>query len=928
VKRIGAEPMQGSQVKRATQIELTPAQEKESRFVQERYGYGENGAQQFVDLASGEANLYDLHLDFQVPYEAGRMNQTRDTVQLDSPIAVMAYNAGQLDYMATQPKARVTSGTVAPVSTAVTVQSVAERLMDAGTDAETATVLANDLYTLATAPNVLNAAAQNRIRSNPAARQIEYELREQVISFADQSTDSTVEETADLGYTENRMLGNLTDEGAIDYETRLAETRGRTQEGDAGSRAETDERPRVSEEIGRKQGAAQEDYLGLREKGIIESDAAEYGVPLNTERNNVGSPYDLLNEGERGAVLAYKSGDSYKINALLNAGVELDERYQSMRDNLDSALERLPIYRGTVYRNLSFDDFGGKEAMDAFVEMHFVGEKIPYSAYTSTSKIADGHPIEGKYIVNIEIESQTGRELSGIGNNAEREILFARDSVFIPTEITTGEDGNPLIRMKEAMENGSRIHKGTDGRHRGRTGQIEQGVDSESATGEVQNMSEVQSWHDNLQGVSKRHPEQHHTGSQSLRGVSGEIATASERDDSPIMADRSGKQKNTTEKSGGKKYSLRAYSERQIENWKSSPKIVVYDGPESLKHFVNKAINDGQFNGKMYFGIVDGDLAGAIRMQTGLTLAGRNVTLRAGNVRKILKSHGNEQTESAREQRAITARDFALIPEVIAEPDGIFRENGEEYRGKPALLFKKTVAGSEVTILAVDSGGSLDLFVQTMYASKKKESIANVTDEKTPIITSETSVGTAPTRSIPQKRELVNGKTSANDDGVQHETATATATKVKNERWDAERVGDPNVAPKSLSEIVEGIRHDFGINITKGHIRGKGVRGQYNTRNHGIRSRVVNNLPTIAHELGHHLDTVYRMMSGLSRAEIAELHGGLSDATKEAYAQNKWTAMRDLFRWSSQRTLRRERSRKWSISPRARAAGLDGRKGA
>ncbi len=841
-------------------------------------GYGENGRRAFADAMEtrGDVAPADVALEFEVPYQRGLLGQNENTVKLDTPLKQMAYNAGQLDYMATQPKARATSGTAAPASTAVTVQSVAERLMDAGTDAETATVLANDLHTLATTPNTLGSAAQNRIRSNPAARQIEYELREQVITFADRSTDSTVEETADLGYTENRMLGDLNDEGAINYETRLAETRGRTQEGDAGTRAETDERPRVSEKIGRKQGAAQEDYLGLREKGIIESDAAEYGVPLNFV-----APENWPDK-HKGVPAFARGGQIFVIADFAAAeianGLVPHEVAHVMRQLRFGAylnlLDRVPdminrtndsgwdLLRGAAAHR-GIDLFGGATAE----QVEGVYDEI--IALVSSVAIKD---IDGHMLKNL------------------REAFYDYDAFKAELKAVHQQFKKARRSMKEAMENGSRIHKGTDGRHRGRIGSVEQGIYSESAAGKMRQVSKVQFGNDNMQSVSGRDSTRHFTGTQSLRGVSGEVTTASEHDDSPIMADRSGKQKNTTEKSGGKKYSLRAYSERQIENWKSSPKIVVYDGPESLKHFVNKAINDGQFNGKMYFGIVDGDLAGAIRMQTGLTLAGRNVTLRAGNVRKILKSHGNEQTESAREQRAITVRDFALIPEVIAEPDGIFRENGEEYRGKPALLFKKTVAGSEVTILAVDSGGSLDLFVQTMYASKKKESIANVTDEKTPIITSETSVGTAPTRSIPQKRELVNGKTSANDDGVQHETATATATKVKNERWDAERVGDPNVAPKSLSEIVEGIRHDFGINITKGHIRGKGVRGQYNTRNHGIRSRVVNNLPTIAHELGHHLDTVYRMMSGLSRAEIAELHGGLSDATKEAYAQNKWTA--------------------------------------
>ena len=53
--------------------------------------------------------------------------------------------------------------------------------------------------------------------------------------------------------------------------------------------------------------------------------------------------------------------------------------------------------------------------------------------------------------------------------------------------------------------------------------------------------------------------------------------------------------------------------------------------------------------------------------------------------------------------------------------------------------FDKIIDGSRLTAVAVDSGGSLDLFIQNMYAGAKKESYGSVTDEASPIITSETS---------------------------------------------------------------------------------------------------------------------------------------------------------------------------------------------
>ena len=87
-----------------------------------------------------------------------------------------------------------------------------------------------------------------------------------------------------------------------------------------------------------------------------------------------------------------------------------------------------------------------------------------------------------------------------------------------------------------------------------------------------------------------------------------------------------------------------------------------------------------------------------------------------------------------------------------------------------------------------------------------------------------------------------------------------------------------------LSEIIEKIRHDFGLNITTGHIRGSDTRGQYNRRDHGIRSRIANDLPTIAHELGHHFDEMFGLQDGITEDMRQELLDKLAaKGVKEAY---------------------------------------------
>lgn len=220
-----------------------------------------------------------------------------------------------------------------------------------------------------------------------------------------------------------------------------------------------------------------------------------------------------------------------------------------------------------------------------------------------------------------------------------------------------------------------------------------------------------------------------------------------------------------------KRYSLKEYSQQQKENWKSSKMIVLYENPQQLLEFVNKALNDKQFQKKMYFGVVDEQLADVIRFETGLDFLGRNVTLRADNVRKTKRKHGNDAKERLQGQRGVEASDFAYIPDVISTFDDVVRS---EYKGKDAALFSKLIGNDKISVVAVDSGkSSLDLFIQTMYIGVKKDSsitkegdraiggsIANMADVQAPAETPETIVGTAPNGIIQKMGEEVKQNSS------------------------------------------------------------------------------------------------------------------------------------------------------------------------
>ncbi|MBO5700933.1 MAG: DEAD/DEAH box helicase family protein [Clostridia bacterium] len=104
--------------------------------------------------------------------------------------------------------------------------------------------------------------------------------------------------------------------------------------------------------------------------------------------------------------------------------------------------------------------------------------------------------------------------------------------------------------------------------------------------------------------------------------------------------------------------------------------------------------------------------------------------------------------------------------------------------------------------------------------------------------------------------------------------------------WSTSRVGE-NKKPKSLSMIIAEIEHDFGINITTGHIRGKGVLGQYDVKSGGIKTKIANNLPVVSHELGHHFERTFGIKEQLTEEMTTELKSHLEAVATEKYSDEQ-----------------------------------------
>ena len=219
-----------------------------------------------------------------------------------------------------------------------------------------------------------------------------------------------------------------------------------------------------------------EDYSAFRkstnsERGGIRYSARDYG----------------LTEDEEHAIVSYKSGDSYSLNGKLATGGKLTELQRSLRDHLDTALEKLPVYKGTVYRHYDFDSFGGYEAMAEFLSQFAKGRAVPMSSYLSASTVRNEDRTNGEYTVDMVIQSETGRSLNGFGRDTENEVLLSRTTELIADSMELISPHKVRITAREVVKNGT-------------------GTAADSASVGVRDVRESEQRTDGLRQVSGRNP--------------------------------------------------------------------------------------------------------------------------------------------------------------------------------------------------------------------------------------------------------------------------------------------------------------------------------------------------------------------------------------------------------------------------------------
>lgn len=181
------------------------------------------------------------------------------------------------------------------------------------------------------------------------------------------------------------------------------------------------------------------------EKAFVDGNVSETRSVVNVPIHDIMK----LPDEEWGAIMRYKSFDSYVINDALRNMDDITKFSSEQQKNIeliDKALSKIPTYNGDLVRTVNFSDWSdAEEKIKKFIEGFTKGSKIRIPQYWSTSS-KDRYDDTAEIQIFIE-NAEKGRDMRTVGLD-ENEVLYERDSEFIVLE-KVFVDGKWNILLKE-----------------------------------------------------------------------------------------------------------------------------------------------------------------------------------------------------------------------------------------------------------------------------------------------------------------------------------------------------------------------------------------------------------------------------------------------------------------------------------------------
>lgn len=320
----------------------------------------------------------------------------------------------------------------------------------------------------------------------------------------------------------------------------------------------------------------------------------------------------------------------------------------------------------------------------------------------------------------------------------------------------------------------------------------------------------------------------------------------------------------------------------EVSNYKERPwaQAVLNEsaGPEVIKNKLGQlaeSVVTAKPSGKREaWAFVRQDEAALLAEKTGLPIeAGFTHTIDDYAIQHVYKQHGNAAMEATRGQLAITPQDIQRIPEIITSsaPEYV----GKNAIGRDVLRYEQRLDSEQVIVVEEVRTKRNQLAFQTMYKIKATKL------EPASVHTSETLRDMLPS----SRAEVKGGDLSVKNDirdteNVKPQDMARAADRQTSSNTDLPSIADRPVLSSGegtglemsrLSDVVSGLAEYFDIPVRVGNIPYPEAQGLYKVAPEVIRTRVANEISTISHEIGHHLQkTVFGGFEGENLRPFAD----------------------------------------------------------
>ena len=118
----------------------------------------------------------------------------------------------------------------------------------------------------------------------------------------------------------------------------------------------------------------------------------------------------------------------------------------------------------------------------------------------------------------------------------------------------------------------------------------------------------------------------------------------------------------------------------------------------------------------MTLGLLTGESVAQVNIMTKLDVSSFDYALDASSIRHVRDGHGDAKGEYLRGQKAVTAKDYARLPELLNAPDSVVYAGVSRMAKRPLVKVTKRMNGVEYVALFEIRTGRKMLALETFYA--------------------------------------------------------------------------------------------------------------------------------------------------------------------------------------------------------------------